>query len=204
MKRNVILDFTSLLDVILILLFMVIQSTGTQVSKKADENSKLNEQVSSQQQIIDSNRETLNELENMNSILSSQNAELQGMVDNLKDMQQMTEEKILQYDVFNKYINKIDILCENVDEKCNIIIKNNNQSRIVEIVFDDIKKEKADEIVDILNEYTVSNIPTVITLRYNAYTLHRYEYVIVTDAIDVLQKNMGNKLMYSEASIVNN
>ncbi len=110
-KHEMVLDFTSLLDVILIILFLVLCTMNGKAQKDADKIDDLTAQKTAYEQLVAEQEEKLAELEQKNTELeeqlntatedsaswSSKYAELENEIEYYKDMAKRSQEALKQY-----------------------------------------------------------------------------------------------------------
>lgn len=114
-KRDLVLDFTSLLDVIMIILFVVISSMGQEsFDAKQEAQNQIEENADIQQQLDDSQKTLIN-LQNEFDELSGNNEELQRRVEELLKENNLHKaediNKELLYESLIEKSQKITLIC---------------------------------------------------------------------------------------------
>ena len=114
-KRDLILDFTSLLDVIMILLFVVISSIGQASSKVKEEAQKQMKENAEIQRDLETSQQSLRNLQNKYDKMSVTNEELQQQIEELLKENNLykTEDinKGLLYESLMEKSKKITLIC---------------------------------------------------------------------------------------------
>ncbi len=166
-KREIILDFTSLLDVILILLFLILCSMNALAKKDAEEIESMktqNELLLTQKQELsevavelDSKNEQLTQqLEELQGLYQSQGEELAGLWTKNEELQQIADASIASAQVANELLEKLQELSglNAIDQKqyelflaniCRIelqcVAKRGEKKTSITVFVDDEKKE---------------------------------------------------------------
>lgn len=114
-KRDLVLDFTSLLDVIMIILFVVISSMGQASFEAKEEVQKQLEENAGIQQDLEIAQQSLSNLQNQYDEMDANNKELQKLIDELLKENNLykTEDvdKGLLYESLMKKSKKITLIC---------------------------------------------------------------------------------------------
>lgn len=165
-RKSVVVELTSLLDVIFIMLFMVMNRSQAAAAEAqntaAEEISAAQVQVEEMQQEVDSYREIISEVE-------AERAELEAM-----------NSKLNSYEVFDEYATIVSVTV--VDNIYKRTIRVDGGSETVDIDFTWDNMDYAGEALgDALNNCIKdSENPVFIVFSYNGDKLYRQDYTLVS------------------------
>lgn len=177
-RKSVVVELTSLLDVIFIMLFMVMNRSQTAAAEAqnmaAEEISAAQVQVEEMQQEVDSYREIISEVE-------AERAELETM-----------NSKLNSYEVFDEYATIVSVTV--VDNIYKRTIRVDGGSKTVDIDFTwDNMDYAGGALGDALNSCIKdSENPVFIVFSYNGDKLYRQDYTLVSEVMTEVHSGYEN------------
>ncbi len=160
-RKEISVELTPLLDVILIMLFLIISG-----------NTKAAEEAKSQaQQEISRMQEAADEISQQNETLS----------DELKT----AENALYGYKTFDEYSLILSVGIENSSDNRTILITDGTTSQTVVYDWDNMRYGE-NALRAVLNDYisTAEDIPAFITFTFSSDKIYRQDYELITSVID--------------------
>lgn len=167
-SKQIIIELTPLLDVIMIMLFFIIseyQNHTNEIIKES--NDTINQQESIIEQMQNDLSASQNQLELANGILSS-------------------------YEYFNEYADIVAVRIINDDtQNRKIIVNGKNVNESIEFNWDSLIYAK-NSLEGIIKKYNESKTPVFITFSYNSNTIFKQDY----DFIEQILHQIDNNYVY--------
>lgn len=164
-RRDLVLDFTSLLDVIMILLFVVISNTGKVSAEAIEENNQLKDELEEKQQIVEKYEQQISTIENISD--SYEVYQSQAIILTINNYRSNDQHilQIAQGEAFN-------------DAK-EIVLGINS--------FDNTRAQLSGYVKNVLA--SIDNQPIYIVYHLDSESIYKSEYEVVVSELEKLQKN---------------
>ncbi len=179
-RKSVIVELTSLLDVIFIMLFMVMnrsESAATEAQQKAET------EITSAQAQVSQMEETLNDYKD---ILKETEEERNNL--------EYINNKLESYEKFNEYAKILSVYVVDGGYKRSLVVADNEDKLTIDYGWDNMKYAEESLINGLKEHIDGTPNPVFISFNYNSDEIYLQDYNMIAEAITAVQS--GYKDVY--------